>query len=297
MPVRPAILLLILFLSGIASRTQNSYSCLVYAAQGSVQLETRTGNRPLKAFDSLRAADVVVLGENARMAWVTVKDKRYFEHAGKGRFSMVQLTSLHQSGSKGTLSKAMQYVIDQFIEKGKKHHASLDYRRAGVVERGEELMPMLYPAEGTRLYRTLQFIPVFNSELLAKCPQFQIEIFKNSMPLLQRELRPGDSLSVAPWLAVGESLSMRVTCGEYVNFITLDRPTAEQYRQLEEELKELDAAGTDMDAEAKLLTRALFFESRSFLIEAAALYEELTARAGSKSVYGVFRQRLFGILQ
>jgi hypothetical protein len=175
-----------------------------------------------------------------------------------------------------TAKKTIDYVLSNFIEKGKAFHEEKDYSSVGMATRGVSKKPLLFPWSGTSIYLNDSFVPQFDSALSAIENKFYISLSQNKKIISESFLEQGDTLQLPQ---VQDSKSPIVMTCKWRSFsysVDLILLSEAEKAILNAELLEIE---NDSDLlknpTDKILAKAIYLEAKNCFIDAAELFKSI----------------------
>ena len=276
------------FIGCISVLSQSRNNILVYSVQGNVLLSEKGRSKKLAMYDSLMERQVLVFKPASRLSYISLIDKSFHEVNKTGTFTVAQLLQSEKKEN-GTMHNLFGYIADNFIEKGKMLREGLNYKSAGVVERGTKDDPMIFPFNNTVICRTKKFAPVFN-EVLAKTDSlFRIAVIRNGEVLQQITMKPGDSLELDRNVSPDDDISINTRWGDRSSNIKVSLADAKKQAELDSAINNIDRSMIGQSLVAKLLTRAMFYEDRACFVEALGCYELLAGIKGGDPKFNLLK--------
>ena len=271
------------------SQSENTY--MVYSVKGDVKLKENGILKPLKTFDQLTLKQVLVLKPASKLSYISVKDKSYHEADRQGTFTVAQVVAAEKNEA-GTMAKAFGYIADNFIEKGKMMQEKMSYKDAGVVERGLDPNPLIFPFNNSFIYQTRRFVPIFNASMAKMSPDFNIIVKQGDKILQTIKLKDGDTIDLDKKLDPGSDVVIVAQWKQRSNEVNLILPSENDRATIDKEFKEITKTAASLSPEMQLLTKALFFEDNKCYIEALSYYDQLEKMSGKNEAF-VFMKNQF----
>ena len=270
------------------SQPENTY--MVYSVKGDIKLNEKGILKPLKTFDQLTLKQVLVLKPASKLSYIKLKDKSYHESDRQGTFTVAQLVAAEKNEA-GTMGKAFGYIADNFIEKGKMMQEKMSYKDAGVVERGLDPNPLIFPFNNTVIYQTLGFVPIFNASMAKMSPEFSLTVKQGDHVLQNMNVKEGDTVNLDKRLNQGNGVVIVAKWRQRSNEVNLVLPGENDRITIDKELREITKTAASLSPEMQLLTKALFFEDNKCYIEALSYYDRLEKMSGKNEKYVFMRNQ------
>jgi hypothetical protein len=258
-----------------AVRSQNVF--YVYSVQGKVTVESKGKHRQLKIFDRMTDDDVFSLGVNSRFSFVAASDKRYYEAKQQGRF-VVKSFVRERSKTVSANSNTIDYVLENFVQKGRLIIGDGFSSESGVVERGVDLNLIEYPFNRTVIYMARDFKPVFNDSLKKIRDEFTVNFIQDGTRYPELRVKSGDSVKIPIDAVDYAPLIFFCKWGEVTQSLRMIMADEDRMKELNQGLESLKSSFGGLSEFDSIMAQALYLEASGCHLDALRLYEVLENR-------------------
>ena len=135
-------LIIAVILSATSLQAQGQY--FVYSITGTASVLRNNKPQPLKILDKVLELDKLSLGAKSGISLVNVQTKKLYQISQAKPFVIREVVN-NYAEAPSTSKKTIDYVIANFIEKGKGFHEEKDCSSVGMATRGTSKKPLLFP--------------------------------------------------------------------------------------------------------------------------------------------------------
>ena len=266
---------------GLVGFSQTNGNIMVYSSFGKVELKNGNTTIQVKPYDQLSLQSILFFSKNSKLYFIN-SDQKMFVFSKPGKYPVSKIIASVKS-STGELSNAMSLITHHFIEKGKFYHGKTIFSTAGLVTRGSEPKLMLFPINNSVILNDYKINPIFNSTEIDTSDQLSIDLMVNDNLKHTFLYKPGASIQLPNHLRSSDKVFLRINHKNFTQSIGLVFATEKEKNTARKDLLEL--ANNFKSTEELLFSKALYYESKGFYIDALNCYNKLLEEYKNNSTY------------
>jgi ribosomal protein L30E len=266
-------LFIAVILSVTSLQAQGQY--FVYSITGTASVLRNNKPQPLKILDKVLELDKLSLGSKSGISLVNVQTKKLYQISQSKPFVIREVIKNYPEDL-STSKKTIEYVIANFIEKGKVFHEGKDYSSVGMATRGVTKKPLLFPWSGTSIYLNHSFVPQFDSALTVIENKFFISFSQDKKILSESFIKQGDTLQIPTIQDNSSPIVMTCKWRSFSQSIDLNFMSEAEKAILNAELLEIENDNDLLkNPSEKILAKAIYLEAKNCFIDAAELFKSI----------------------
>jgi ribosomal protein L30E len=266
-------LIIAVILSATSLQAQGQY--YVYSITGTATVLRNNKPQPLKILDKVIELDKLSLGSKSGISLVNVQTKKLYQISQSKPFVIKEVVKNYPKDL-STSKKTIEYVIANFIEKGKVFHEGKDYSSVGMATRGVTKKPLLFPWSGTSIYLNYSFVPQFDSALAVIENKFYVSFSQDKKILSESFMKQGDTLQIPTVHDNSSPIVMTCKWRSFSQSLDLNFMSEAEKAILNSELLEIENDGVSLKNPVdKILAKAIYLEAKSCFIDAAELFKSI----------------------
>jgi hypothetical protein len=238
--------------------------------------------------------DKIKFNAKSSISIVEIKTKKVYKFSETGQKVIWEL--IKKTGSEiSTTKRIFEYVINNFIEKGKLFHGEYNYSSTGMATRGikKNVRTIAFPPSGTVIYESRLFPVVLDSSLVIFDNNFNAIIFQNREKLLDTNIVSSQILTLPETLIPNIPIQLTCKWREYQNIIDIHFISDVEKSIIDNDILEIESdSATFTNDSDKILAKAIYLESKFCFLDAIILYEQLDRKYNRKNELLAFKQKL-----
>lgn len=273
-------------------KSQTQY--YVYSVSGNVTKFENNKFKQLSPLDRLNDVDKIKFSGKSSISIVEVKNKKVYKFSKNGQIVLRDL--IKEQGSEiSTTKKIFEYVINNFVEKGKLFHGEYNYSSTGMATRGiaKSTRVIAFPPPGTVIYKSRTFPVILDSSLVTIDNSFNIIISQNGEKLFDTMIVSAQIITLPETLNPNMPIQLIYKWRKYHNMIDIYFITDTEKLHLDKDILEIESDSVTFKNDSdKILAKAIYLESKFCYIDAIILYELLERKYNRKNELLALQQKL-----
>ena len=263
--------------------SQANGNITVYYTTGKVELKSGKEIRQLKSYDVLTPQTIINFSPNSKLFFISA-DKKMYEFAKAGKYAVAKITASINKAP-GEMSNVMSLIIHHFIEKGKSYHDKTNFITAGVVTRGGQAKSLLFPKYNTPILFQKRITPIFNASIIDSSAVVNISLVINDNIKKNFQIKKGETIELPDDLKSGDEVFLKINRGNEPEMIKLMVVSEQKKNAILKEIQQIETDFNLDDNKNILLSKALYFESKGYNVDAIDCYNQLIQLSGNDVNY------------